>query len=281
MRGDGVSMYDEEESKKLKEVVEDEASMIGMGGKPAIDAAEMKLVFVGKSESGAKSIESSLKDFHSRLKEKIDEARKKDADKEDKKEKLPKRFREFLEAKTEVSRRALEKAAISREGQRVELSVVEQPTDSEKKTIGKFVKWRKKQATIASKIVNSLLEGKAPGDDDLKELGGDDLMTAIEQQKKYAKWGGLEPEPWFAVDGFKVPGGGKYDSASLDGVTFHVFKYDMDKAKLQEIFEEIAKDAGWSVEKDDTIYKATKGSTSVSVTYGSPKEGGSTLVLVH
>jgi hypothetical protein len=55
----------------------------------------------------------------------------------------------------------------------------------------------------------------------------------------------------------------------------------MDKAKLQEIFEEIAKDAGWSIEKDDTIYKASKGLKTVSVTYGAPSEGGSTLVLVH
>ena len=286
LRGDGVSMYDEDEAKKLKQVVEDDASMIGVGGKPDITATELKMVFVGKSESGAKSIESSLKDFHSRLKEKIEEARKKedekkDEDKSDKK--IPKRLEEFIKVKTEMARRALEDATISRDGTRVELAIAEKPKGSDQKTIDKFVKWRKKQVTIATKIVSGLLDGKAPGDDDLKELGGKDLVSAIEQQKKYAKWGGLEPEPWFAVDGFKVPGGGKYDSASLDGVTFHVFKYDMDKAKLQEIFEEIAKDNGWTIEKDSDkdIYKASKGDQTVSVTYGSPKDGGSTLVLVH
>jgi hypothetical protein len=150
LRGDGVSMYDEDEDKKLKKTVEDEASVFGVGGKPSIEAAEIKLVFVGKSESGAKSIESSLKDFHSRLKEKIDEARKKDDETEEKKSEIPKRFREFLKAKTEVSRRALEKATITREGQRVELTATEQPNDGEKKAIDKFVKWRRATPTSRS-----------------------------------------------------------------------------------------------------------------------------------
>lgn len=143
-----------------------------------------------------------------------------------------------------------------------------------------FLEWRKKHAKVAGEVVAGLLEGKEPSDAQIATLGGPDLEKAIENQKRYGKWGG-EPKAFAAVTSLMVPAGGTYASRSLEGVTFHVYKYDWDKDKLQKIFEEICAEYGWTVTQDSKLWKVTKGGTNVTVTYGAPDSGGSTLVLVR
>src|SRR5690606_19007175 len=147
-----------EETKELNEAAEDDIEAWAVGKKGHFGAGETKLVIVAESDAKAKDIEGKIKDYLSMIEEKVEEAETK-KDKDDKGEKRDERLVAFMEAKTDIAHRALDKVELTRDDVRIELTVVEEPEKGELEAIQEFLDWRKEKSVVAAKIVRSLLEG--------------------------------------------------------------------------------------------------------------------------
>ncbi len=279
---DGVSMYGEDKTKELKKVVEADSKVWGKARKDLLGAEELRIIFVAKSESGAKRIKSALKSYQAKLKEEIAKAKKKkrktDRDR-------PEKLVEYGNAKRAMALRALKKAKIERDGVQVSYVAIQKPKKNESKAIERFTKWRLKHLKIAARIVVGLADGKEAKSKDIKKLGGSKLVAAVKSARTLVRLGfSAPPKSFYKVTGLRVPGGGRSDSDKIGRVTFYSWKYSARKDDLKKAFKIIAEADGWEFYKkgeDNKLTYIKKGSEDIGVMYGAPKTGGgSTLILV-
>ena len=282
----GVSMYGEDETKELEELVKDKGKAWGYGRNGKGGVGDMKIVIVAKSESSAKDIKSKFKDYISKLKEKIDDDKTAEDDIREKEKDRDRNEREidYKLAKRAMARRAIKKSKIESDGDRVIFTAEEVPKEKEQRHLDKYLDWRAKHAEAAAAIVQSIMDGEDPKKKDLDTLGGEDFvdLVAAYQAVKDGKWP-FKPEKWSREKTFYVPGNGEYETESLDGKTLGIYTYPIGKTMLRKEFKKIAKKKNWSCSEMSTsnVYSCTKGGVEVRVIVGGKDGSGSLLLVRH
>ena len=276
-----VTGFDEEETKELNEAAEDDVEAWALGKKGHFGAGEMKLVVLAESDSKAKDLEGKIKDYLSMIEEKVEEAEKaekdKKKDKKDKDSEEDERLVEFMEAKGEIARRALDKIELTRDGVRILLTVVEDAEEGELEKINAFLDWRKEKSVVVAKIVRGLLEGEEPSDEDVESVH-EDIGAAMKWRKKWPH------EPRYAKDGFYVPGGGSFDVLTIESSLVDVYTYELPRKDLLEVTKFINEAKGWKIKKDkdgEHIYVATREGTEVRFLMGEKDDKQGTIVMVN
>ena len=184
--GASVGLSNSGETKDLKETVDDEGKAWALGITGERGARELELVIVTANESSAKEIKAALKDFHSALKDEIDDRQDKE-DETDRDDDQEEKYLDYRAARRKMARRALKAAKITRDGKRVTLHAVEEAKKGELKTLARYASWRTKQLSLAAKVVDALLKGEEPRERVLEKLGGEAFVEAWEEAKAKAE----------------------------------------------------------------------------------------------
>jgi hypothetical protein len=143
--------------------------------------------FVAKDEDNAKAIQTELQDFRKEWKAHLDNQtdaiwkahREKNKGKKDEE-------REYLEAQMELTLRGIAKARVSRSGAVVLFDREPEVKESEAKAISRYWQSRKERSDLVARIIRTMASGREPETADLKALGGDPLLAAIERLKNAA-----------------------------------------------------------------------------------------------
>ena len=278
--GDGLSMYKEETLKELNKAMEDNAKVWVIARRGFFDSVDMTLVIDGKSKSDAKDIRKALKNYHDRLKEKIDEAKSEEEEK-DEDDKTPAQHLKYRKLRRTMAWRALKKAYIELDDLRIIFTAKTATKESEQKKLAKFHKWRTKLATVATRVVAAMAEGKDPKDADLKKIGGAKLVKETKLAKTFVKMGWQErPANFYKIKELRIPGGYDYNPKYRYTGFIHRYNYNYSIKKLKKGFKALYKADGWKTITEKKKTYLVKGDYKIKLSYGEPSLGGSQLDLV-
>ncbi|MEI7893553.1 MAG: hypothetical protein WCI05_10700 [Myxococcales bacterium] len=143
--------------------------------------------FVAKDEDNAKAIQTELQDFRKEWKAHLDNQT--DAIWKARREEIKGKKdeeREYLEAQMELMLRGIAKARVSRSGAVVLFDREPEVKESEAKAISRYWQSRKERSDLVARIIRTMASGREPETADLKALGGDPLLAAIERLKNAA-----------------------------------------------------------------------------------------------
>ncbi len=257
----GVSVDSSERGKKASEKLEEKVKKLephwAMGESLSPDGGTIELMVKADNESDAKELDELLKDYVDELKTAIEKAEdKKDDDSDDK---MKKSERDYRKARRTVAYRGVKKLEQKQDGAWVTLTVKFEPEKGETEAIREYHKENKEKAASAAKAIDSLLAGEKPEKDVLKELGGSDLVDAVDSPPKDDEDGdgGTKPPPppppsagedVPGISGFSVPGGGTHSTQDVNGKQMHEYTYaGGDPLDVVARFKAGLQAAGWTV----------------------------------
>ncbi len=179
---DGLDGEEKADLAKVSEKIRKAEPLWAMGGNVDDSGGKTELYIRAGSEADAKDLLELSEKWLKLTKKAVkatDEKEKERKDDESDKD-LKKVKREYLKARKNVARRALVDATSEQKGQYVLVTLEYKPDADEKSALEEYKKDNKARVGPAAKIVDALLKGEKPEKDLLKELGGSDLVDAVE-----------------------------------------------------------------------------------------------------
>ena len=180
---DALESEDKDELGKVTEKIKKAEPFWAMGGDTDDKGGKIQLYIRGASESDAKDL-AELTEKWLKLNQKAVKATEdKEKDKKDESDfekDMKKVKREYLKTRKAVARRAMKEGTSEQKGNFVVVTFEYKPESDETTALQEYKKENKGRVDSAAKIVDALLKGEKPEKDLLKELGGSDLVDAVD-----------------------------------------------------------------------------------------------------